>query len=124
MLNPLRSDPQPAEPDTAAKPPHTTGVEVLAHGHLTAPALQRTDRNGKVYTIARMAVPDRATFTTLRLISHAPAVGETLVRMQPGDPLTVAGQLVLHDDTDNGSPLGLNARRILSTIRNYDRSAA
>lgn len=101
----------PADKLTIEAPPERAGMDVLAHGTLRRSAEECHDRNGKGYTRAVLDVERQGLPTMhIRLLSHIPHVSLTLQAMEAGDPVTVAGDLLLTEP----SILGINVRRLLS----------
>lgn len=120
MLNPFKQ-PAPAEPASEVRaPPERTGLDVLAHGTIRRTAHELTDRAGKFYTRATMAVHrDGLASMPVLLLSHVPKVSFTLQAMQPGDALSVTGNLLL---TDAGS-VAINVKRLVSPFPTQTRKA-
>lgn len=100
---------------TVQAPPERTGMDVMASGCLLMRAEERVDRDGRPYTRASLSVTrDGLPPLRVRLVSHVPKCSFSLHAMEPGEALSVSGNLLL---TDTGSPM-INVRRLLTATPN------
>lgn len=98
-----------------------TDPQLLVYGQLVGKPQERTDTNGKPYTVAHVATRSSGRDLVVFAISYVPKVSFTLQALEPGDVVALSGALTVREDA-----VGVIARRILSscaTVREQPKRA-
>jgi hypothetical protein len=75
-------------------------IESLVTGRVHQAAKKKTDRNGKPYTTLRLKVPHGENSLLIGVICYEPAGVRTLLALDVGDAVAVAGSLTVRIWTD------------------------
>lgn len=87
-------------------------LDAIVHGELATTPEERTDVNGKAYTVTHVLTDTREARELIHVITHVPTVGLTLQTMDKGDSVAMSGPLTIRRE-DGRATVGLIARRML-----------